>query len=87
MWRPLPGSRLLRAVITADCMSVRPVLIGLSLSVLWWGGAGLCRAAMATGPFNESEHAVTNDIPEPIGYTANGQFAASLTHSHNNTQT
>lgn len=38
---------------------------------------------MATGPFNESEHAVTNDIPEPIGYTANGQFAASLTLLHN----
>lgn len=48
------------------------------------GGVGLCGAAMATGPFNENEHAVTNDIPEPIGYTANGQFAASLTH---NTQT
>lgn len=27
-----------------------------------------------------SEHAVTNDIPEPIGYRANGQFAASLTN-------
>lgn len=50
-------------------------------------GAGLCGAAMATGPFNENEHAVTNDIPEPIGYTANGQFAASFTHLHNNTQT
>lgn len=41
---------------------------------------------MATGPFNESEHAVTNDIPEPIGYTANGQFAASLTVLHNSKQ-
>lgn len=80
-WCPLPGSSLLRAVITADCMSQRPALIGLSLSMrLGWGGAGLCGAAMATGPFNENEHAVTNDIPEPIGYTANGQFAASLTH-------
>lgn len=29
-----------------------------------------------------SEHAVTNDIPEPIGYSANGQFAASLTNAH-----
>lgn len=68
-------------------MSQRPALIGLSLSVCWGGGgegrregAGLCGAAMATGPFNENEHAVTNDIPEPIGYTANEQFAASLTH-------
>ena len=44
------------------------------------GGEGqpFCEAAMATGPFNEKEHAVTNDIPEPIGYTANGQFTASL---------
>lgn len=50
------------------------------------GGAGLCDAAMATGPFNESEHAVTNDIPEPIGYTANEQFAASLTVLHNSKQ-
>lgn len=41
---------------------------------------------MATGPVNESEHAVTNDIPEPIGYTANGQFAASLTVLHNSKQ-
>lgn len=85
---PLPGSSLLRAVIIADCMSQRPALIGLSLSMRWGGGGGgLCGAAMATGPFNENEHAVTNDIPEPIGYTANGQFAASLTHLHNNTQT
>lgn len=51
----------------------------VTLPVLEEGGAGLCEAAMATGPFNEHEHAVTNDIPEPIGYTANGQFAASLT--------
>ena len=87
VWCPPPGSSLLRAVITADCMSQRPALIGLSLSVRGQGGAGLCGAAMATGPFNENEHAVTNDIPEPIGYTANGQFAASLTHLHNNTQT
>lgn len=41
---------------------------------------------MATGLFNGSEHAVTNDIPEPIGYTANGQFAASLTVLHNSKQ-
>lgn len=73
-----------RLHVTAPC-SNWPV----TLSALGGGGgrgAGLCRAAMATGPFNENEHAVTNDIPEPIGYTANGQFAASLTHSHNNTQ-
>lgn len=85
---PCPAPLFLGALITADCMSQRPALIGLSLSVRSGGagGWGLCRAAMATGPFNESEHAVTNDIPEPIGYTANGQFAALLTHSHNNTQ-
>ena len=52
----------------------------------WRGGAGLCGAAMATGPFNESECAVTNDIPEPIGYNAaNGQFAASLTQQRDTT--
>lgn len=86
-WCPLHGSSLLRAVITADCMSHRPALIGLSLSMCWGGGAGLCGAAMATGPFNENEHAVTNDIPEPIGYTANGQFAASLTLAQQYTNT
>lgn len=58
----------------------------VTLCALEEGGAGLCEAAMATGPFNEREHAVTNDIPEPIGYTANGQFAASLTVLHNSKQ-
>ena len=40
VWCPLPGSSLLRAVITADCMSQRPALIGLSLSVRWRRGRG-----------------------------------------------
>lgn len=38
VWCPLPGSSLLRAVITADCMSQCPALIGLSLSMRWGEG-------------------------------------------------
>lgn len=79
---PLPQScDHSRLRVTAPC-SNWPV----TLRALGEGGAGLCEAAMATGPFNESERTVTNDIPEPIGYTANGQFAASLTVLHNSTQ-
>lgn len=85
----------LRAVITADCMSQRPALIGLSLymhlEVGWgdggWGvggGGGWEEPPYVGLPWRlgrlMSEPAVTNDIPEPIGYSANGQFAASLTN-------
>lgn len=76
VWCPPYSCNHSRLHVTAPC-SNWPV----TLRVLG-GGAGLCGAAMATGPFNENEHAVTNDIPEPIGYTANGQFAAALTQTH-----
>lgn len=93
VWLPPPpppclAPLFLRAVITADCMSQRPALIGLSFSVHFGVGGG------GWGGWEEppyvglpwrlgrlmSEHAVTNDIPEPIGYSANGQFAESLTN-------
>lgn len=103
VWLPPPpppclAPLFLGAVITADCMSQRPALIGLSLSMHlgvgwgesggrggWGGGGGRWEEPPYVGlPWRlgrlMSEHAVTNDIPEPIGYSANGQFAASLTN-------